>query len=48
MTCLQPKYWKLLPLSHKLIDHAVKHKRTINNQLDSLFEISQTKTRNLQ
>ena len=60
MTCLLPKYWKLLPLSHTFIDHAVKHKKTINNNNDnnnnnnnnnnhSLFEISQTKTkRNLQ
>ena len=31
MTCLLPKYWKLLPLSHTFIDHAVKHKKTINN-----------------
>ena len=31
MTCLLPKYWKLLPLSHAFIDHAVKHKKTINN-----------------
>ena len=30
MTCLLPKYWKLLPLSHTFIDHAVKHKSIIN------------------
>ena len=28
MTCLMPKYWKLLPLSHTFIDHAVKHIKT--------------------
>ena len=27
MICLLPKYWKLLPLSHTFIDHAVKHKK---------------------
>ena len=26
-TCLLPKYWKLLPLSHTFTDHAVKHKK---------------------
>ena len=31
MTCLLPKYWKLLPLSHTFIDHAVKLEKTINN-----------------
>ena len=31
MTCLLPKYWKLLPLSHTFIDHTVEHKKTINN-----------------
>ena len=25
--CLLPKYWKLLPLSHTFIDHAVKHEK---------------------
>ena len=30
MTCLSPKYWKLLPLSHyTFIDHAVKHKKKL-------------------
>ena len=27
MTCLLPKYRKLLPLSHTSIEHAVKHKK---------------------
>ena len=31
MTCLLPRYWKRLPLSHTFIDHAIKHKKTINN-----------------
>ena len=31
MACLLPKHWKLLPLSHTLIDDAVKHKMAINN-----------------
>ena len=43
MTCLLPKYWKLLPLIHTFIDHAVQHKNAIKNQYHSLFEISQTK-----
>ena len=30
MTCLLPKYWKLLSMNHTFIDHAVKHKKTIN------------------
>ena len=30
LTCLFPKYWKLLPLSHyRFIDHAVKHKKIL-------------------
>ena len=32
MTCLLPKYWKLLPLSHyTFIDHAAKHIKSIIN-----------------
>ena len=31
MTYLLPKYWKLLPLSHTFINHALKHKKAINN-----------------
>ena len=32
MTCLLPKYWKILPRSHyTFIKYAVKHKKTINN-----------------
>ena len=31
--------------SHTFIDHAVKHKKTINNYYHSLFEISPTKSK---
>ena len=37
MSWLLPKYWKLLPLSHTVIDHAVKHKKTINNSSKFIY-----------
>ena len=47
MTCLLAKYWKLLPLSHTFIDHAVKHKSIINVTVCLKYHKQKTE-RNLQ
>ena len=46
VTCLFPKYWKLLPLSQTFIDHAVKH-RIVNFTVCLKYQKQKTK-RNLQ
>ena len=45
MTCLLPKHWKLESLY--IYEHAVKHKKIVNNQYHSLFEISNTKQKEI-